>query len=169
MELKKLLINGLIVGVSILLGGCELEKKTHTEVRTKIHEYKTRNSDGDWIYWYVVFGNNNSYYSYNSLFPIYEFSTVPFSESPSIPSELNNVFEEKFEEIPTEVLPDQIEAEVQTENVETFNENFDSNDGWGDSHNSSDNASEGSSESGSSDGGSSDGGSSGGDGGSSGE
>jgi hypothetical protein len=67
----------------------------------------TSGASDDFLYWYIMFGNSNTYYSYSSPYPVTDYSSVSWSRSAGAPVGFN---EKEAEEQP--------EQEVETEDVD---------------------------------------------------
>jgi len=59
-----------------------VEKEVAHKNVDKIHEYIVQQPDNSFLYWYLIYGNNSTYY-YSSPRPTANFSGVQFSSSPN--------------------------------------------------------------------------------------
>ena len=53
----------------------------------KLHSYITTDDDGI-LYWYLLYGQNDMYYTYSSRIPVTDFIDVAWNTSSSIPSSI---------------------------------------------------------------------------------
>ena len=139
----------LIIAVFIFLFSCEYK---HRERHCKVHCYQTGSGD-DLMYWYLLYGNNNTYYVYQSASPVTSFTGVSWSQQQSIPEQLSNV--QEFEQInePLSELPDEIDVDMSDQTEEATESNSEGESSSGESGSDA-----GGSDAGGSDGGGGDGG-----------
>jgi uncharacterized membrane protein YgcG len=101
----------ILILLTTFLFSCEYK---HHERHCKIHCYQTGSGD-DLLFWYLLYGNNNTYYVYQSSAPVSSFSGVAWSQQTYMPQELSNVQELEQIEEPLTELPDEIEVEMEAE------------------------------------------------------
>lgn len=173
--MKKLLYLFLLFAGIAIVGGCENQHKQ--QKRQKVHRSVIHNTATDeWVYWYWVLGQNNTYYYYSSPTPVASYSSIGnnWSTTTTAPSSLitnsvngqsNVVVEEMPDEsmAQTEMPADMAEAvgNSETETFTSSESNFQNEaetETNTETQTSTESSSESSSESGSSDAGSSDGG-----------
>ncbi len=91
----------------------------------KVHTYKQHSTvvdndpTNDWIFWYIIFGNNNSCYYYSSPSYATNYSGASWISSPSVPLSINNnnpnspdVEELTEQNIQINELPQEIQTEI---------------------------------------------------------
>ncbi len=153
----------LLISLVLLFAGCDTHHHSRKHQDQHIGSYRTKDSSGDWVYWYIIYSSMNnstpvatSYYS--SSVPVSNFrgaTFTPVSAATPAPKELEQVIEEQQ---PTEVqvnqetAPEQLELDLNDPNTETVDTQAES-DSVSDASDSS------ASDSGSSDSGGGDGGS----------
>ena len=148
-----------ILIVSIVITSCA-KQQNH---KRKVHVFKAPSSDipkekvtnDDWVFWYVIYINNDTYYSYSSsmLLNSASLTKVDWVETEKLPFNQQLAKEEPIEEVNPEDLPEEVneaissadnpEEEVATENSETSSESESSNSS---SESSSDSGGDGSSD-----------------------
>jgi uncharacterized membrane protein YgcG len=80
--------------------------------QTKLHSYVTTDDDGV-LYWYMFYGQNNTYYTYNSRIPVTDFIDVAWNVSSSIPTPITTA-----KELPVTELEDNAVDEATEEAVD---------------------------------------------------
>lgn len=95
---------------------CESFK--HESRHCKIHFYQTGTGD-DLVYWYILYGNNHSYYIYESSMQISDFSSISWSKGSTIPEQLDNIQEIGQIDEPLSQLPDEIEVDMSDQQSST--------------------------------------------------
>lgn len=71
----------LMLALLVTFASCNQHKQT------KLHSYVTTDDDGI-LYWYLLYGQNNTYYTYSSRIPVTDFIDVAWNASSSIPSSI---------------------------------------------------------------------------------
>jgi uncharacterized membrane protein YgcG len=104
----------LIISIAFLLSGCDSYKEHR---KCKIQQYQTgSDASNDLLFWYLIMNHsNNSYYYYSSSVPVSNFSTVNWSQSTTLPTELNELQPISETEEPLTELPNEIEVEMEAE------------------------------------------------------
>lgn len=81
--------------------------------QTKLHSYVTTDDDGI-LYWYLFYGENNTYYSYNSRIPVTDFIDIAWQVSDAIPTQIATA-----KELPVTELEENAVEEATDESVDT--------------------------------------------------
>ena len=115
--------------------------------KTKLHSYEVEDDNGDVFYWYMFYGQNNTYYTYNSRIPLTDFLDVAWQVSDYIPSPIATA-----KELPITELEDEAVDEATEDAVDS------SPEASSDADSSSDSGSDSGGDSGGGDGGGGDGG-----------
>lgn len=108
----------------LVLSGCDAQdhhnRYKNTIYHTKhVSQYKEQQSDGTFIYWYIInSGSNNDYYGYSTSTPLRSYSGISFSK-PMSEKEVREIEEEGKELQQEEAAPEEtaIEETVESENV----------------------------------------------------
>ena len=81
--------------------------------KTILHSYVS-NDNGDIFYWYMFYGDNNTYYTYSSRLPMSDFTDISWNVSDVIPKQITNA-----EELEQTELEDTAVDDNTTEAVES--------------------------------------------------
>ena len=77
----------------------------------KLHSYVTTDDDGI-LYWYLLYGQNDMYYTYSSRIPVTDFIDVAWNTSSSIPSSIATAKELPVTELEENAIDEAIEEAV---------------------------------------------------------
>ena len=93
-----------------------------SDVNVKVYKQKNQivdtDSSNDWIYWYLIMNNNGGYYYYHSYSPVTDYSNISWTESSSIPYEIdsNNPDAVDLQEISNETVNmDELSHDMQSD------------------------------------------------------
>ena len=81
--------------------------------KTKLHSYEVDDDNGDIFYWYMFYGQNNTYYTYNSRVPLSNFLDIAWQVSDYIPTPITTA-----KELPVTELEDTAVEETASEAVD---------------------------------------------------
>lgn len=93
----------LLLALLVAFTSCDLKQNK----KTKLHSYVTTDDDGI-LYWYLFYGQNDTYYTYSSRVPVSDFVNVAWDVSNSIPSSITTA-----KELPVTELEDNAVEEVE--------------------------------------------------------
>lgn len=114
--------------LAIMLFSCSQPK----EKKAKIHEWvtTTTNTDGSgsFLYYYILFGPSNSYYTYTSTVQMNSFTGVQWTETSTLPSITQSIPENSTIEEPLANLPDEIQVEMEASPGQTLEDEPADND-----------------------------------------
>ena len=97
-----------MLGLLATFASCNQHKQT------KLHSYVTTDDDG-MLYWYLFYGQNNTYYTYSSRIPVTDFIDVAWNVSSSIPSQITTAKELPVTELEENAVEEATEEGVDTE------------------------------------------------------
>lgn len=136
--MKKLL---LFIALSITIGACGPTQNKNV----KIHCYRSKTRSAIYkvfMNWYMLRGQNNICYYYSSMYPMSNFSNLPWIPWAGIPDEIQQAeelayFEEPLSEIPHDIRRNICESEI-SEPESSAQDQQDDNDSGGDASDSGD-------------------------------
>lgn len=103
------------------LSACSDSDERHHSRGAVVHEYRQRTNDDGFIFWYILYsqmnnGDTQTYY-YRSQTPVINFSSTPFTRSPTaaLPKEVEQEIEKSEAVTEEQLTPDQEPAEAQNE------------------------------------------------------
>lgn len=104
----------LFISLSVFIFSCDSFKEPR---KCKIQQYQTgSDATNDLLFWYLIMNNQtHSYYYYSSPTPVSNFSSVSWSQTNTIPTQLDNLQPVSEIEEPLTELPNEIEVEMEAE------------------------------------------------------
>lgn len=122
----------LLLALLVAFTSCDLKQNK----KTKLHSYVTTDDDGI-LYWYLFYGQNDTYYTYSSRVPVSDFVDVAWDVSNSIPSSITTAKELPVTELEDnaveEVVEDAVDNSPEAESDSNSSSDSDSGSDSGDS------------------------------------
>ena len=116
-----------MLAMLVTLSACNV--KHHK--KTKLHSYEIEDDNGDLVFWYMFYGKDDTYYTYNSKVPVTDFLDIAWNVCDAIPAPIASA-----KELPVTELEDQGVDEATEEAVDASPEasaDADADGGGGDS------------------------------------
>ena len=87
-KIKNLLLT--VVGIVFLFTSCQ-SKRHSDKLKVKTAHVQKHNDNGDdfWMWWYILDGPNNTYYTYSSPTQVSSYSNITWAKSSTLPEELD--------------------------------------------------------------------------------
>lgn len=158
----KLSINFLIVAILLTLVGCSdsrpVHKKPTVHTTVPVQVYRQQTADDTWVFWYIMYLNNNTYYASSSTalqstqLSSASFTRVAGSSLPAnVSSQVKSAEQLEQEQVEPDQLPEQVqqdadqqmEADTQAEAETAASETSSESSGASDSSSSSESSSGG--------------------------
>lgn len=106
----------IIISLFIVFSMLSCDTSNGHSQHCKIQQYQTgSDATNDLLFWYLIMNNQtHTYYYYSSPTPITNFSSISWSQSNTMPTELDNMQPTAEIEEPLTELPNEIEVEMET-------------------------------------------------------
>jgi uncharacterized membrane protein YgcG len=148
--------------IILLIPACERRRHSgHVIKNVRVHSYRTGEETptvDDDIFWYIIFADNNTTYSYNSRTPTSDFRNVTWTQNQGKPSQVQQEEEDEVLEVNEEQLPEEVDETASEESESASDSESESSSDSDSASDSSDGGSDSGGDSGGSDGGGGDGG-----------
>ena len=118
-----------MLAILATFSACNL--KQHKQ--TKLHSYEVEDDNGDVFYWYLFYGQNNTYYTYNSRVPVTDFLDIAWQVSDYIPTPITTAKELPVTELEDEAVDEATEDAVDSSPEASADADSSSDSGSGDS------------------------------------
>lgn len=100
-----------VISLSIALAGCNDRPMQHKHIAhsVQLKEYRHKQDDGQWMYWYII-NDNNTYYTYSTRTEVSSFKGLSFNR---ISANQVKEVEEETQEVDEDTIQPELEpAEV---------------------------------------------------------